>query len=223
MAIELLKPKDVMKLGDGMHNDGRGLYLQVSNGGKARSWIFRYAVQTEVDGVVKYRDRQMGLGPVYDTDIHQARKLAHDYRELRRLHIDPIEHRDAELMEQRLARGSKKTFGEIVPMFMERYEPKWAPSYHKQAWRWLNTYVLPKLGDMHVGSINVEAVHSFLKPIQDKENGRGGAQTAEAIRIILKQALDYAGALGLRTGRESSFKRRCLGLADAQACRGSRR
>ena len=108
MAIELLKPKDVMKLGDGMHNDGRGLYLQVSNGGKARSSIFRYAVQTEVDGVVKYRDRQMGLGPVYDTDIHQARKLAHDYRELRRLHIDPIEHRDAELMEQRLARGSKR-------------------------------------------------------------------------------------------------------------------
>jgi hypothetical protein len=53
----------------GMHNDGGGLYLQItegSGGTPRKSWLFRYAVGG--------RERQMGLGPL--TDVYHLHKLA---------------------------------------------------------------------------------------------------------------------------------------------------
>ena len=56
-AINRLSPMMVKRLGVGLHPDGSGLYLQVTNGadGKLnRSWVFRFTR----DG----RERRMGLG-----------------------------------------------------------------------------------------------------------------------------------------------------------------
>jgi hypothetical protein len=37
-----LTAREVTTLPDGMHRDGGNLFLWVRNGGKARSWLFRY-------------------------------------------------------------------------------------------------------------------------------------------------------------------------------------
>src|SRR5438874_5925636 len=72
----------------GMHNDGAGLYMQVtlgSDGSPRKSWIFRYAMAG--------RERQMGLGPLADVPLARARDLAIAARETLRAGKDPIAQR----------------------------------------------------------------------------------------------------------------------------------
>src|SRR5437016_162991 len=74
----------------GMHADGGGLYLQVTpaaNGTPRKSWLFRYAING--------RERQMGLGPLHDVSLLEARVRAADARGLRREGKDPIIEREA--------------------------------------------------------------------------------------------------------------------------------
>jgi len=68
----------------GMYPDGGGLYLQVGPSG-TRSWILRYALNG--------RERQMGLGPLHDVSLAEAREKVAECRKLRRDGIDPIDAR----------------------------------------------------------------------------------------------------------------------------------
>ena len=65
-----------------MYADGGGLYLQVSEAG-TKSWIFRFSLNG--------RERHMGLGPVMDVPLAEAREKATACRKLAREGIDPIE------------------------------------------------------------------------------------------------------------------------------------
>ena len=63
-----LTTKQVAKIAEpGRYGDGKGLYLQVTPTG-ARSWLLRY----ERGG----RERAMGLGPVDDFTLDEARERA---------------------------------------------------------------------------------------------------------------------------------------------------
>jgi Arm DNA-binding domain len=69
-TLNRLSPLRVQKLKRrGLHADGGGLYLRVTDGG-TKSWMFRYG-----DGG-KLRD--MGLGPVHTISLPRARELARD-------------------------------------------------------------------------------------------------------------------------------------------------
>ena len=76
-----LTTRQVAKLTEpGRYGDGRGLYLQVTPTG-ARSWLLRY----ERGG----RERAMGLGPVKDFTLDEARERARKARQLLKDGIDP--------------------------------------------------------------------------------------------------------------------------------------
>ena len=228
MAIERLRPRDVERLKEpGMYADGGGLYLYIGESGRAKSWLFRYSIKTVgADGEVKYRDRNMGLGPVYDISIEQARDMARACRALKRDGIDPLEHRRSEKAARQLAAGEVKTLSEIAPLFFNRFEAIWTPTYYQRARRHFDVYVLPKIGDLPIGSIDLNVVRNFLQPIQEKREVRegpalsrrgvpnrgGGPVTAEAIRIVLKQALDYAEALKCRSGANPASSAGALGM-----------
>jgi hypothetical protein len=67
-TLNRLSPLKVQKLKrKGLHADGGGLYLRVTDGG-TKSWMFRYG-----DGG-KLRD--MGLGPLHTISLPRARELA---------------------------------------------------------------------------------------------------------------------------------------------------
>lgn len=68
----------------GMYPDGDGLYLAISKAG-VPSWSFRY--------MVAGRAREMGLGPLRDVSLSQARQAAYEARFLKRQGIDPLEAR----------------------------------------------------------------------------------------------------------------------------------
>jgi len=74
MALNKLSARAVESVSKrGRYSDGGGLVLQISKWG-TKSWIFRY----ERDG----RDRHMGLGPLVDLSLAEARDKAARCRKL---------------------------------------------------------------------------------------------------------------------------------------------
>src|SRR3954452_8981954 len=92
-----LTARQVAKLTEpGRYGDGGGLYLQVTPTG-ARSWLLRY----ERGG----RERAMGLGPVKDFTLDDARERARKARRLLRDGIDPLDARNGERASQAAGRA----------------------------------------------------------------------------------------------------------------------
>jgi hypothetical protein len=87
---ERLSPAHVRNAKLGMHCDGGGLYLQAkpaANGTVNKSWLFRYAtgeVTTSTTGKPRNVERQMGLGSVDAVGLGEARRLAAEFRLLRK-------------------------------------------------------------------------------------------------------------------------------------------
>ena len=68
--------KGITKLKEpGRYSDGNNLYLQVTPSG-GKSWLFRYKLNKH--------QRGMGLGPLDDFDLEQARARARAARQLPR-------------------------------------------------------------------------------------------------------------------------------------------
>jgi hypothetical protein len=87
-----------------MHPDGRGLYLQVKNGG--RSWLFRF--------MLNGKERWMGLGPYPDVSLADARRGAEGCRRLLREGIDPIEARRQRQRAAQLEAAQSVTFADCA-------------------------------------------------------------------------------------------------------------
>src|SRR6516162_773164 len=66
----------------GYYGDGGGLVLRVADGGN-KVWLYRYKGNGRV--------REMGLGPIRDVSLAEARDAAREARRLRRAGIDPID------------------------------------------------------------------------------------------------------------------------------------
>ena len=75
----------------GHYGDGYGLYLQINANGK-KSWIFRY----EIRG----RERYMGLGPLHQVSLLQAREAARELRYCLVNGDDPLEKKRQQIEEQ---------------------------------------------------------------------------------------------------------------------------
>jgi hypothetical protein len=87
-TLNRLSQLEVTNAGVGMHADGGGLYLQVTktaSGQLNKSWLYRYSVGG--------RERQMGLGPLTEVKLADARQKAAECRQQRLDGIDPIEAR----------------------------------------------------------------------------------------------------------------------------------
>ena len=69
-----MRQTDIFKLPDGRHSAGRGLYLDVSDGGRYRRWLFRF----QIDG----KRKVYGLGSAKVLTLAAATKLADEYRQL---------------------------------------------------------------------------------------------------------------------------------------------
>src|SRR5476651_375196 len=92
-----LTVKQIASLSDpGRYGDGKGLYLQITPAG-VRSWLLRYERDDcRPNRIGKRRERWMGLGPVDDFTLDEARERARKARQLLKDGIDPLEARKAE-------------------------------------------------------------------------------------------------------------------------------
>lgn len=169
MAVTLnkLREKDVKSLGPGLHGDGGGLYLAVSESG-ARSWIFRYA-----DGK---KQKKHGLGPIHTITLTEAREKA---LLMRKALADGRRPDDA-------LRPESRTFAEAFEALKKARGKAWSNQKHAKQWdSTLGTYAKTLL-DMPVNQISTEHVVEVLNPVWHRipETSRRLQQRIEAILSV---------------------------------------
>ena len=170
-----------------MYADGGGLYLQVSPTG-TKSWIFRFTL----DG----REREMGLGPLPDVSLAEAREKAAECRRLKRDGLDPIEARKAERRQTQLQAAQAITFKDASDAYINAHKAGWRNAKHADQWRnTLKTYVYPVFGSLPVQGVDVGLVMKAIEPIWATKT-----ETASRVRGRIEAILDWAAARGYRQG-----------------------
>lgn len=173
-----LNARKVETAGPGRHGDGRGLFLYVKPSG-ARSWVLRYQVQG--------RRRDLGLGAYPDVSLAMARDRAAEARRLIAEGEDPITKKQ---------QARPKTFREAALELIESKRPGWKNAKHAAQWTaTLESYVFPKIGAVQVAKIETTDVISTLTPIWAAK-----PETANRVRQRIEAVIDYASALGVRSG-----------------------
>lgn len=173
-----LSARKVDTAGPGRHGDGRGLFLYVKPTG-ARSWVLRYQVQG--------RRRDLGLGPYPDVTLAMARERAAEARRLIAEGQDPIAKKQ---------QAKPKTFREAALELIESKRPGWKNAKHAAQWTsTLEAYVFPKIGAVQIAKIETADVISTLTPIWAAK-----PETANRVRQRIEAVIDYASALGIRSG-----------------------
>lgn len=173
-----LTVRKVETAGPGRYTDGRGLTLLVKPSGR-RSWVLRYQIQG--------RRRDLGLGPYPEVTLARAREKALEARRLIVEGRDPLAER---------SRTPGLTFRAAAEALIESKRPGWRNAKHAAQWgATLMTYAYPRLGDLDVKAVDTAAVLEVLRPIWTKK-----PETASRVRQRIEAVLDYAAALGARTG-----------------------
>lgn len=173
-----LNARKVETAAPGRHGDGRGLFLYVKPTG-ARSWVLRYQVQG--------RRRDLGLGSYPDVSLAMARDRAAEARRLIAEGEDPITKRQ---------QAKPKTLREAALELIDSKRPGWKNAKHAAQWTaTLEAYVFPKIGAVQVAKIETADVISTLTPIWAAK-----PETANRVRQRIEAVIDYASALGIRSG-----------------------
>jgi integrase len=165
----------------GRHMDGtvRGLSLLVKPSG-ARSWVLRY----QLDG----RRHDMGLGPYPELTLAGAREKALEARRLVKVdRRDPLAERNHVV---------RYTFKEAAEALLDSKRPGWSNAKHVYQWETtLRTLAYPKLGGLDVKQVETSDIMGVLQPMWVDRT-----ETASRLRQRLEAVLDFATALGKRTG-----------------------
>lgn len=159
------------RLGKGLHNDGDGLYLRVSDTG-AKSWVLR----TRVHG----KKREIGLGGAKYVSLSDARKEARRLREIARTGGDPLAERRRQNAIPTLEQAAKT-------VWREQIEPTARNEKHKAQWiNSLRDYIFPRIGDRRVDTVQSSDVLSVLQPIWLEK-----PETARRVRQRLRTIFDW--------------------------------
>jgi integrase len=209
--IERLKSDFVRKAPVGLHCDGGGLYLRVSEGANNtlnRSWVFRYAAiesdaerrdRKEHGG--RQKERMMGLGPLDRVSLAEARKLAREKAAIRAAGDDPLAVLDAKKDVRRVERAAAEVAKvaeanrPAVPIFdraMDAYyganRSMWRSERHAVEWKHsLVRHVSPVIGGKRIDEIGVADIVATLRPIW-----KAIPVTAARVRARIERTLDHA-------------------------------
>jgi integrase len=191
-----LSPTFVRTAPPGMHCDGRGLYLQVTerdDGKLNRSWVFRYRVAG--------RSRYAGLGPLATIGLSEAREKARTLRQERLDGIDPLEKRKSARIagqQEAVAKAKTWTFDQCARAYIVAHAPGWRNAKHLEQWRnTLATYASPVFGALPVRDIDTALVRKALEPIWSTK-----PETASRLRGRIELVLDWAKVGELREGED---------------------
>jgi integrase len=166
----------------GRHPDGDGLYLQITPTG-VKSWVLRY----ERAG----RERMLGLGPLRDFSLKEARERARRARQLLADGVDPIDARRAQRIVPTL------TFRQAVEAYAKLHEQKWT-ARRPQFLSSLRQHAFPILGDLPLHTIDTPAVLRVVQPIWTSKT-----ETASRVRQRIEAVLDWATVSGHRPKGEN--------------------
>ena len=185
--LTTLSIKSIKKVG--LHADGDGLYLKVQASPDPnqpnKSWMFRWGAGGK---------NTIGLGPVRDVSLADARELAAKQRQLVRQGIDPRSERD-KVQAAAVVAANVMTFERAAAQYIETQKHGWKNSKHAQQWtNTITTYVCPAIGKLPCAAITTEQIVDILKPIWTIKN-----ETATRVRGRIESIMDWAIVSGHRT------------------------
>jgi integrase len=192
MALHILKNiRSIDKAG--MHGDGGGLYLKVTQSG-TKSWIYRF----QLNG----KRREMGLGDANVIGLAQSRQLAAECRKTVADGRDPIELRNIAVD------TTVPTFRELAADHIRQNETGWSNEKHAKQWMaTLTKYAYPVIGKLPVNQIKTRHILNILEPIWSTK-----AETAKRVRGRVEAILDRAKVLGYRDDQNPATWRGHLSL-----------
>ena len=162
----------------GRYSDGDGLFFDVATGGSG-CWLLR--IQTAG------KRRDIGLGPLKNVSLADARVAAHDMRRQLALGIDPV-------AERRRERLVIPTFREATLLVHAERRAGWKNGKHQGQWlSTLERHVFPAFGDSPVGEVDVAAIRDVLAAIWLAK-----PETARRVRQRIGTVLDWAFVKGFR-------------------------
>jgi integrase len=171
----------------GYYGDGGGLILRVSDGGN-KVWLYRYKANGRV--------REMGLGPIRDVSLAEARDAAREARRLRRTGIDPIDAKRDRKVAARVDAARAMTFSQCAAAYIESHRDSWSNAKHAAQWEsTLRTYAYPVFGNLPVTAVDTALVMKVLDPIWSAK-----PETASRVRGRIEAVLDFAKVRGHRVG-----------------------
>ncbi|QTX22573.1 tyrosine-type recombinase/integrase [Comamonas aquatica] len=171
----------------GMHGDGAGLWLKVTEGG-SKSWILRYTMAG--------RERWTGLGPYPDVSLAEARDKAMAWRKQVREGVDPMKVKQEAMATARAEQAKKVTFAWCASQYIESHRAGWKNAKHAEQWvSTLAMYAEPVMGKMDVALVETEHVVRVLEPIWNSK-----PETASRLRGRIESILGWASARRLRSG-----------------------
>jgi integrase len=181
-AFNKLAAKQVEKIsGKGMHGDGGGLWLKVTDTG-TKSWVFRYGLNG--------KRKNMGLGPYPAISLASAREKAASCRTALADGKDPR-------LERAKEDSGPQSFAECAEQFINTNAAGWKNAKHAQQWRnTLTTYAYPVIGGLNVADIETHHILAILEPIWSTKT-----ETASRVRGRIDRVMNWAKTRGLFEGQ----------------------
>ncbi len=179
-----LNPAEVRSLAEirGKHRVGPHVLLVIVRPGKG-CFEWRYTLHG--------RTRALGLGGFPSTPLSEVHTKAERAAALLRQGIDPVAKRHSEAR----AASSAVTFRQAAEACIAAHAPGWGAKHSSQWVATLRDHAFPALGDLPIDAVDTEAVLRCLSPIWIAK-----AVTASRTRGRIEQVLDFAKAMGQRTG-----------------------
>jgi integrase len=135
----------------------------------------------------------MGLGPLRDITLAEAREHAAAMRRKRLQGINPIEAGRKERHRKAVERMAANSLRECSEAYINAQAAGWRPAQAHQWRQSLRDHVYPVIGDLPVATIDAPAVLAVLRPMWNTKT-----VTASRVRQRLETVLDYAAVAGYR-------------------------
>jgi integrase len=172
----------VQKLKKGKYSDSPNLWLQVTNNGAGKSWVFRWTIPGTRS------ERMMGLGPLHTIDFEAARAKALECRIMLRDGKDPLVERDGAKLDQLHAKGLARTFKQVAVEFFDAMIAHLSPDRTRTFQYVMKNHVYPKIGDMPIEKIDTKIILDVVGDKLWKEKNR----TAREVRAFLERIFSLA-------------------------------
>ena len=175
---------------EGRYNDGAGLYLRVRKNGY-KSWIFSRKIQG--------KKREITLGDLEVLSLADAREEARKVRIRIKSGLPWIE--------EDMHETTIPTFLDVAKLVLETKDATWKNDKTRAQWHMtLKVYAKP-LHDKNITDIKTPDVLKILQPIWLVKN-----ETASRLRGRIEAVMDYAKAMGWRSGENPAAWRGNLSL-----------
>ena len=187
-----MKQSDVLKLEDGRHRVSKGLYLEVRNEGRHRSWLFVYR-RNNVRSAI-------GLGSAKDVTLQGAKDQAVQLQAVLAKGLDPKGEIDKAREKTVIEKNANaRTFAIVARQVIGILDEvkRWKdPKYKFRLERVVIVYANPYIGNKPISTVTYADVLNLLKKIWTTKNS-----SARRLRFILEAIFAYAIRQGWYSGR----------------------